>query len=137
MPSFSERLKAIEAMLRRKPGAGTFTIIEISGGLPGPVNFAEAGDLRWSRAEGEEFESFVRRAADDAIAAGHVGMVVGGLPSADVYQQYVLADGEFDFPRWWREVAEPHYPEVPPCEPIGYHRPTSPVSSLLDRDRPH
>jgi hypothetical protein len=137
MKSFKERLAAIEATLRQKPGAGMFTILQITGGLPGPVNHARAGDLSWQRADGEEFEAFVRRCADDAIAAGQISLVVGGLPSADVYQQYLLPDGEFDFPRWWREVAEPHYPEVPPCEEIGYRRPTSPVTSLLDRDPLH
>src|ERR1700727_3114168 len=112
-----------------------FTIIEISGGLPGPVTFARAGDLSWQRDDGEEFETFVRRSADAAIAAGQMGMVVGGLPGADAYQQYLRPGGEFDFERWWQEVAAPHYSEVPPCEEIGYHRPTSPLTSLLDRDR--
>jgi hypothetical protein len=122
--SFRERLDAIERQLRQKPGAGMFTILEISGGLPGPVNYARAGDHSWERADGEEFEAFVQRAALAAFNDGQMGIVVGGLPRADEYQQYRLADGSFDFDRWWQEVAAPHYPEVPNPEPVGYRRPS-------------
>jgi hypothetical protein len=132
MKSIRERIEAIERQMRRKPGAGMFTILEVSGGLPGPISIACAGELRWTRADGEEFEAFVRRAADEAKAAGHMDLLVGGLPSADAYAQYRKPDGEFDFERWWAEVAAPHYPEVPDPEPEGYRHP-SPVQRAIDR----
>ncbi len=37
--------KAIEERISAKPGAaGTFRILQITGGLPGPINFAYAGE---------------------------------------------------------------------------------------------
>jgi hypothetical protein len=113
--SFEERLRAIEARMRKKPGAGTFSILEISGCPPGPINHAAAEDLSWKPDEGEELEAFVERAAQAAFRAGKLGLIVGGLPSADVYAQYRKPDGEFDFDRWWQEVAA-RAPEIPPCE---------------------
>jgi hypothetical protein len=138
MKSFEERLRAIEAMLRRKPGAATFQILEISGGLPGPVNFATAGGVTFDRGDEEPLEAFVERAAQEAFRNGIMRLVVGGLPTDQtaVAQKYTDADGNFRFDDWWREIGGVDYPEVPPPEAPGYHRPSSPVSSLLDRDRP-
>jgi len=118
------RLKAIEKRVRAKPGVGTFRILEITGGLPGPINFAYAGSHRWERAGDEEFEDFVERSARAAFAAGEMILNVGGLPRGDEYTKYCKPDGDFDFERWWQEVAAPHYPEVPPEEPAGYRRPS-------------
>jgi hypothetical protein len=130
--SFKERLEAIEARMRTKPGAGTFVILEITGGLPGPINFAYAGGQRWDRADGEDFNAFVRRAADAALEAGQMAVNVGGLPRGGEYEKYRKPDGEFDFERWWQEVAAPHYPEVPDPEPEGDRHP-SPVQRAIDR----
>jgi hypothetical protein len=132
--SFRKRLEAIERQMRQKPGAGQFVIWEITGGLPGPVNYAYSAGLRWDRADGEDMEAFVRRAAVAAIEAGQMSLVIGGLPRSDEFERYRKPDGEFDFDRWWAEVAAPHYPEVPPCEEVGYRRPASPVTTMLDRD---
>jgi hypothetical protein len=118
MKSFKERLNAIEARLRKKPGAGTFRILEISGGLPGPVGFAYAGALRWERAEGEEFEAFVRRSALAAFNAGEMVLNVGGLPRGDEMAKFAT------FEEWWQTVA-PFYPEVPNEEAPGFVRPAS------------
>jgi hypothetical protein len=131
--SFKRRLEAIERQMRRKPGAGMFMILEVTGGLPGPVNYAYSAGHRWDRAEGEEMEAFVRRAAVAAIEAGQMSLKVGGLPQSDEYERYRKPNGEFDFDRWWTEVAGPHYSEVPPCEEIGH--PRLPTPAMLDRDR--
>jgi len=109
-----------------------FMILEVTGGLPGPVNFAYSGGMRWDRAEGEEIEAFIRRAAVAAIEAGQMSLNVGGLPRSDEYEKYRKPDGEFDFDRWWQEVAAPHYPEVPDPEPQGYQHPT-PGLRTMDR----
>ena len=123
MKSFKERLKAIEARMRKKAGGGTFRILEISGGLPGPIGFAYAGTHRWERTEGEGFEAFVLRSADAALAAGETALNVGGLPRSDEYAKFATSDGGFDFEAWWATVA-PFYPDVPPEEPAGYRRPS-------------
>jgi hypothetical protein len=128
--SFIKRLEAIERQMRRKPGAGQFVIVEVGGGLPGPVSYAYSGGLRWDRADGEDMEVFVRRAAVSAIEAGQMTLVTGGLPRSDEHERYRLPDGEFDFPRWWAECAAPFYDETPP-EEDGYQRPPT----MLDRDR--
>jgi hypothetical protein len=120
--SFNDRINAIEDQMRKKPGARGFTILEITGGLPGPINFSYAGQHRWDRAEGEDYEAFVLRSAHAAIKAGEMLLRVGGLPRSDEYEQYRKPDGEFDFERWWSEVAAPHYPDVPDCEPAGFQR---------------
>jgi hypothetical protein len=130
--SFRKRLEAIERQMRRKPGAGMFVILEVTGGLPGPVSYAYSGDMRWDRAEGEDFDAFVRRAANAALEAGQMALNVGGLPRSDEYAKYRKPDGEFDFERWWQEVAAPHYPEAPDPEPEGYRHP-SPVQRAIDR----
>jgi hypothetical protein len=130
--SFKERIEAIERRIRAKPGAGTFVILEITGGLPGPVSFAYAGQHRWERTEGEDLDAFVRRSADAALEAEQMALNVGGLPLSDEYAKYRKPDGEFDFDRWWQEVAAPHYPEVPDPEPLGYRHP-SPVLRAIDR----
>jgi hypothetical protein len=122
--SFKERLEAIERQLRRKPGAGMFTILEITGGLPGPISFAYAGGHRWDRAEGEDFDAFVRRSADAALEAGEMAMNVGGLPRGDEGAKFRKPDGEFDFEAWWATVA-PYYPEVPDEESAGFVRQVS------------
>jgi hypothetical protein len=129
--SFKERLEAIEAQMRRKPGAGVFTILEIKGCLPGPVNFAYAGAHRWDRADGEDFDAFVLRSCISAIEAGEMAMNVGGLPRGDEYAEYKTAAGDFDFERWWQEVGGVGYPEVPPEEPPRYRRPSP--GALTDR----
>ena len=134
--SLGERLDAIERQLRQRPGAGMFTILEISGGLPGPINFAYAGSQRWDRAEGEDFDAFVRRSADAAFEAGQMSLIVGGLSKGDECSKYRKPDGEFDFEAWWSTVAAPYYPEVPDPEPAGYRRPSSPVMSAIT-DQPH
>jgi hypothetical protein len=122
--NFNERLAAIEARMRKKPGGGGFTILEITGGLPVPISFAYAGSHRWDRAEGEDYEAFVQRSALAAFKAGEMSVNVGGLPRSDEYAKYYKPDGEFDFDRWWQEVAAPHYPDVPPEEASGYQRPS-------------
>ena len=122
--SFNERMKAIEARLRKKPGAGTFRILEIGGGLPGPPRFAYAGSDRWDRADGEELDAFVLRSAIAAFKAGELTLNIGGLPRTNEFAEYRKADGEFDFERWWQEVAAPFYPDVPPEQPSGYRRPS-------------
>jgi len=122
--NFNDRLKAIEDQMRKTPGGGGFTILEITGGLPGPISFAYAGPHRWDRAEGEDYEAFVLRAAIAAFKAGEMLLKVGGLPCGDEYESYRKPDGEFDFERWWSEVAAPFYPDVPDCEPAGYRRPS-------------
>jgi hypothetical protein len=119
--SFEERLRAIEDRLRKKPGAGFFCILQISGCLPGPINFAYAGSHRWDRAEGEDFEDFVKRSAYAALEAGQMTMNVGGLPRGDEYAKFKTPDGGFDFDAWWETVA-PYYPEVPDEELAGYVR---------------
>jgi hypothetical protein len=129
--SFKERLEAIEKRINAKPGAGTFRILQISGGLPGPVNFAYAGTHRWDRAEGEDFEAFVQRSAYAALEAGEMVMNVGGLPRSDEMARFKTSDGGFDFEAWWQTVA-PFYPDVPDPEPAGYRRP-SPVMRAIDR----
>jgi hypothetical protein len=125
MRNFSDRLKAIEARMNAKPGAGTFRILEISGGLPGPINFAYAGTLRWERAEGEDFEAFVQRGAYAAREAGEMALNVGGLPRSDELAKFAT------FEEWWTTVA-PFYSDVPDCEPVGYQRP-SPAMRAMDR----
>jgi hypothetical protein len=134
MKSFEERLRAIEAALRRKPGAGAFTILEIIGALPGAVSHASAGPLRFDRADGEEYPAFVERCAQAAYSAGIMLLTIGGLPDSEsaICQKYTLANGEFDFPRWWDEVGGVGYSEIPPVTE-NYRRPTSTVTSLLDR----
>src|ERR1700722_11770694 len=113
MPSFEERLRAIEAALRRKPGAATFQILEISGCLPGAIMTASAGPLRFDRADGEEYPAFVERCAQAAYSAGIMLLTVGGLPDSEsaICQKYTLANGEFDLPRWWEEVGGDDYSE--------------------------
>jgi hypothetical protein len=137
MKSFEERLRAIEAALRRTPGAAMFTILRIEGCLPGAVGFAKADGLTFDRADGEELEDFIERCAQEALRNGIMRLVVGGLPTDEtaVAQKYTKPDGEFDFERWWQEVGGVDYPEVPAPEGPGYVRPTSPVTTMLDRDR--
>jgi hypothetical protein len=130
--SFRKRIEAIERQMRRKPGAGQFVILEVGGGLPGPLSYAYSDGLRWDRPDGEDMEAFVRRAAVAAIKAGQMSLVIGGLPRSDEFERYRKPDGEFDFERWWQEVAAPHYPEVPDPEPEGYRHP-SPVQRAIDR----
>jgi hypothetical protein len=129
--SFRKRIESIERQMRRKPGAGQFVILEVTGGLPGPVSYAYSGDMRWDRADGEDMEAFVRRAAVSAIEAGQMTLNIGGLPRSDEFERYRLPDGSFNFEAWWSEVAAPHYSEVPPEEEAGYR----PPSTMLDRDR--
>jgi hypothetical protein len=132
--SFRQRLDEIEQQLRRTPGAGMFSILQVAGCLPGPLSYAYSGDMRWERAEGEDTEAFIRRAADAAIEANQMSLNVGGLPRGDEYAQYLKPDGEFDFDRWWQEVAAPHYPEVPDPEPVGYRRPSPGLRAIERRD---
>jgi hypothetical protein len=113
--SFKERIAAIEKRISAKPGAGTFRILLITGGLPGPINFSYAGTHRWDRADGEEFEAFVQRSALAAFEAGEMAMNVGGLPRGDEMARFVT------FEDWWQTVA-PFYPEVPDEEEAGYVR---------------
>jgi hypothetical protein len=123
--SFKERLEAIEQRTNAKPGAGTFRIMQITGGLSGPINFAYAGSHRWDRAEGEDFEAFVQRSTYAAFEAGEMAMTVGGLPRGNEQAKFRKPDGEFDFEAWWATVA-PYYPEVPPEEePTGFARQVS------------
>ena len=129
--SFEERLRGIEARLRKKPGAGVFSILEITGGLPGPINFAYAGLHRWERGDGEDFDAFVQRAAYAALEAGEMAMNVGGLPRSDEMARFKTSDGGFDFEAWWATVA-PYYPEVPDPEPAGYRHPP-PGLRAIDR----
>jgi hypothetical protein len=138
MKSIRERIETIEAALRRKPGAGMFVILEITGGLPGPVNFAKADGLTFDRGDEEPLEAFVERAAQEALRNGIMRLVVGGLPTDEtaVAQKYTDADGNFRFDDWWREIGGVDYPEVPPPEAPGYVRPRSEVSRLTDPGRP-
>jgi hypothetical protein len=113
--SFKERIATIEKWISAKPGAGTFRILLITGGLPGPINFAYAGTHRWDRGDGEEFETFVQRSALAAFEAGEMAMNVGGLPRGDEMARFAT------FEDWWQTVA-PFYPEVPDEEEAGYVR---------------
>ena len=101
---FKARLEAIEQRMNTKPGAGTFRILLITGGLPGPINFAYSGEHRWDRAEGEDFDAFVRRSADAAFEAGKMNLTVGGLPRSDEMARFAT------FEDWWQTVA-PFYPK--------------------------
>lgn len=89
--------------------------------LPGPINWAYAGEHRWQRDadSGEDLEAFVQRAAKAAIAAGETSMNVGGLPRSDELAQYKT------FEELWAVIGV-DYPEVPPCEGQGYERRSSP-----------
>jgi hypothetical protein len=112
---FKARLEAIEQRMNTKPATGTFRILLITGGLPGPINFAYAGAHRWDRAEGEDFDAFVQRSAYAAFEAGEMAINVGGLPRGDEMARFAT------FEDWWQTVA-PFYPEVPDEEPAGFVR---------------
>ena len=60
--------------------ADTFMAIIVSGGVPGEIEHAQAGELRFRRAEDEPLEDFVERTKAAAQAHGESLLVVGGLP---------------------------------------------------------
>jgi hypothetical protein len=129
---FKARLEAIEQRINTKPGASTFRILLITGGLPGPINFAYAGTHRWDRADDEDFDAFVQRSAYAAVEAGEMQLNIGGLPRGDEMARFATSDGGFDFDAWWATVAA-HYPEVPDPEPVGYRRPSPVQRALVER----
>ena len=114
---FRDRLKAIEDRLRTKPGAGTFRILEITGGA-GEIRWAYAGQLKWQRMTDESLEAFTERTAHAAVEAGLMDLIVGGLPGDDEMSQFIT------FEEWFAYM-QPNYSEVPPEEPPGYTRRTS------------
>jgi hypothetical protein len=82
-------------------------VIAISGGLPGPIRYAQGGGRIWKRANDETFEAFEARVTADAKAAHLKQVVIGGLPPAGA--EAGTLEGflrRFDFP------------EAPPEEPI-------------------
>jgi hypothetical protein len=105
------RLAAVERKLnaKRHPTDKTFRILLVEGGLPGPINWAYAGTLRWKREPSEYLEAFAKRAAGAAHAAGEMSLTIGGLPRGDE-----LAEFE-SFEAWWQTIA-PYYSDVPPEE---------------------
>ncbi|MET4801413.1 hypothetical protein [Bradyrhizobium sp. LB11.1] len=113
MSDIEKRLAAIERKLNMRlapDGKPPFRILLIEGGLPGPINFAYAGETRWERDDSEELEAFVQRTAQAALAAGEARLNVGGLPRSDELERF----GSFE--EWWATIA-PHYSDVPPVEP--------------------
>jgi hypothetical protein len=81
----------------------------VTGGLPGPINWAYAGALRWKREPGEDLEQFAERCAAAAVAAGETSLIIGGLPRGDEMDEF----GSFE--EWWATIA-PNYSDVPECE---------------------
>jgi hypothetical protein len=121
MISDSELARRLEALERRmnedqpsRPG-GPFRILRVTGGLPGPINWAYAGSHRWKREAEEELEAFCERAARAAKAEGETSLNVGGLPRGDELAEFKT------FEEWWATIA-PDYSDVPPEEPPGYSR---------------
>ena len=115
MSDFEKRLAAIERKLnlqRTPDGTPPFRILRIEGGLPGPINWAYAGDARWKRDDGEELEAFIERTAQAALAAGEASLTVGGLPRSDELGKFA------SFEEWWATIA-PHYDDVPPITSRG------------------
>ncbi|UQD95230.1 hypothetical protein [Bradyrhizobium japonicum] len=112
------RIKALLAAIERKLNAKrhstdkAFRILIVEGGLPGPINWAYAGAMRWKREADEDLEAFTKRAAAAAHAAGEMALTVGGLPRSDE-----LA-GFHTFEEWWSTIA-PHYSDVPPEQSSG------------------
>src|SRR4051812_1463487 len=102
---FKTRLKGIEQRISAKAGAGTFRILLIAGGLPGPINFAYAGARRWDRAEGEDFDNFIQRSVFAAREAGERAINIGGLLRGDELAKFKSSEGGFDFEAWWETVA--------------------------------
>jgi hypothetical protein len=115
--SFEERLKAIEDRLRKKPGAGMFSILEVSG-CAGEIRWAYAGQLKWQRMDEETLEGFTERTAHAAFEAGEMELKVGGLPGADEMSQFST------FEEWFAYM-QPNYSEIPPEEAPGFTRRTS------------
>lgn len=112
MSDLEKRVAAIEHKLnlqRTPDGKPPFRILLIEGGLPGPINWAYAGESRWERDDGEELEAFIQRTAQAALAAGETRLNVGGLPRGGELAKFA------SFDEWWATVA-PHYSEVPPVE---------------------
>ena len=121
------RLKALETKMNSGHSSpGTFRILRVEGGLPGPINWAYAGLHRWEREPDEDLEVFVERAARAAYAEGEMSLNVGGLPrGGEIHEKFAT------FEDWWATVA-PYYAEVPPEEPQSYiHR--GPVMSIRGR----
>ncbi|OKO81930.1 hypothetical protein AC629_24865 [Bradyrhizobium sp. NAS80.1] len=107
-------LAKIERLLnaKRRPTDKVFRTLFVEGGLPGPINWAYAGTLRWKREPDEDLEAFARRAAAAAYAAGEMALTVGGLPRGDELAEFET------FEEWWSTIA-PHYSDVPPEESRG------------------
>ena len=100
--AIEQRLAAAERRLKPKHKT---RVIEVSGGFPIPVQWAEGGGLRWTRPLEETYDAFRDRVTAEAEAAHVEWVVIGGLP-----------------PDWWKfpEGWTPEdidYPEVPPEEP--------------------
>jgi hypothetical protein len=115
--SFKERLKAIEDRLRKKSGAGTFSILEVSG-CAGEIRWAYAGQLKWQRMDKETLEAFTERTAHAAVEAGEMRLRIGGLPGGDEMSQFA------SFEEWFAYM-QPNYSEIPPEAAPGYTRRTS------------
>lgn len=94
-----------------RPG-GPFRILLVTGGLPGPINWAYAGSHRWKREAEESIEQFAERAARAAKAEGETSLNIGGLPRGDELAEFAT------FEEWWATIA-PHYDDVPPITSRG------------------
>jgi hypothetical protein len=65
------RIAALERLGRRLNAKHSpLHILLVSGGLPGPINWAYAGQHRWRREADETLDVFAERAACAACAAG-------------------------------------------------------------------
>jgi hypothetical protein len=77
MPS---KLEGRVAALERQQHSGAPQVIIIRGGMiGGDPTYAEAGELRFERPNGESFQTFEARAVAEAKAAGERFVVIGGL----------------------------------------------------------
>jgi hypothetical protein len=81
--------KAIERRLavaerRTMPVSTDLHVIIVEGGLhSGDPIFAQAGTLRWFRAPTESFSEFRAKVLSEAISAGEMLVVFGGLPGPE------------------------------------------------------
>ena len=76
---FLDRLDRIQRRLDREQGGPGPMLIRVTGGLPGGIRYASAGDVRLKREPGEPLDVFEGRALDLARELGAAYAVVGGL----------------------------------------------------------
>jgi hypothetical protein len=114
---FKRRIAAIEKRMNAtNPQHPPFRILLIEGGMPGPINWAYAGQRRWKRESEETLEQFTERSVLAAKEAGETSLIVGGLPRSDELDEFAT------FEEWWATIA-PHYSDVPPEEERGWTPP--------------